>query len=69
MPDGDRVFILRFWRELAAEKAGEMRWRVRIRFVNTGQQVHADGVDAAFAVVRSLLDERNPGIADAHDLE
>jgi hypothetical protein len=53
----DCVFILRFWREVAFEETSEMRWRARIRFINTGQQVHADGVDAAFQIVRNLLDD------------
>jgi hypothetical protein len=58
----DRVFILRFWRETASEETNEIRWRARIRFVNTNRQIHADGVDAAFKIVRSMLidDEYEP---------
>lgn len=51
----DRVFVLRFWREAVSDKSSEVRWRSRIRFVNTGQQVHVDGIEAAFNLVRSLL--------------
>jgi hypothetical protein len=59
----DRVFILRFWREAASDETREAQWRARIRFVNTGQQIHADGVDTAISIIRSMLndDERARG--------
>ncbi len=60
--DIDRVFILRFWRETVSDESNETRWRARIRFVNTNRKIHADGVDTAFKIVRSMLidDEYEP---------
>lgn len=51
----DYVYVLRFWRELPGDRADPMGWRARISEINTGRHFHAQGIDAACQVVRSLL--------------
>jgi hypothetical protein len=53
-PEIDRVFVLRFWIE-ACDDLDVSHWRVRINDVNTGRRFHAEGVEGACNVVRSLL--------------
>jgi len=55
LPQTDHVFILRFWLERTSALPDEARWRARISYVNTGENFHADGIEAACGVVRSLL--------------
>lgn len=55
--DDDQVVVIRFWQE-PQEPAGSppvQRWRARIKYVNSGQQFYAAGIDEALALVRSLL--------------
>jgi hypothetical protein len=54
-PQTDHVFILRFWLEVASAWPDGARWRARISYINTGENFHADGLEAACGVVRSLL--------------
>jgi hypothetical protein len=52
----DQVFIIRFWREDAGP-GQEQRWRAQVRNVNTRQQLTADDVETALALVRAKLTE------------
>jgi hypothetical protein len=51
----DQVFILRFWREEDGHMDATSLWRARVTDVNTGRELHADGIDMALTIVRSLL--------------
>jgi hypothetical protein len=53
-PLSDQVFILRFWRE-TADAAGDDRWRVLVRNINTRRRDVVDDVQHAFAIVASNL--------------
>jgi hypothetical protein len=53
--EDDDVFILRFWRESSGDTPEPTRWRARITEVRTKRQIHAEGIEAAFNIVRSLL--------------
>lgn len=56
----DQVFVMRFWQEFGCENAADSnRWRVRIRHVNSRQQLYAVGLEAAFSIVRSTLTTEN----------
>ena len=55
----DRVFIMGFWRETSSIEADD--WRVRIRNVDTRREYHVNGLDGAFALLRSLLAEHEAG--------
>lgn len=57
----DRVFTMRFWIEPGATGASADDWRVRIRYVNVKREYHVDGVEKAFALVRSLLVDPGSG--------
>jgi hypothetical protein len=57
----DQVFVIRFWREGGtAELPPSQGWRARIAYVNDGRQLHAPGIEEAFAIVRSLLPGHDP---------
>ena len=51
----DRVFTLRLWLESAATGTAVDECRVRIRYVNLRREYHVQGLDNAFAIIRSLL--------------
>lgn len=52
----DPVFVLRFlWEETASERSDPTKWRVCVSDANSRQEFHAEGLDAACSVVRSLL--------------
>jgi len=51
----DHVFVLRFYREPAADRTRPMNWRARIREVNTRREFHTVGFDAACNIIRSRL--------------
>lgn len=55
----DEVFIIRFWVE-SEGKARAQHWRARINVLNAGEEIHADGVEQAVKVIRSVL--RNAGM-------
>jgi hypothetical protein len=52
----DQVFVLRFWQEPGVTKASDV-WRAKVSSVNRRTRLYADGVDAAFAAIRSSLAE------------
>jgi hypothetical protein len=51
----DQVFVLRFWREEDPHVDGPSLWRARITEVNTGREFHAEGLETALTLIRSLL--------------
>lgn len=55
----------RDWREPDSTSIGANEWRVRIRHVNRRQDFHVQGIENAFALVRSLLAEENGGSTEA----
>lgn len=51
---------MRFWQEFDSEnKAEPNRWRVRVRHVNSRQQLYAVGLEQAFRIVRNTLIAEN----------
>ena len=56
----DQVFVMRFWQEFGSENTADPnRWRVRIRHVNSRQQLYAVGLEKAFSIVRNTLNTEN----------
>lgn len=62
--EGDYVLILRIWPESGADSAHVRAWRSRINDLHTGRQFHADGMDAAFEIIRSILAEKSPSVQE-----
>lgn len=52
----DQVFIIRLMFETEAER-GRVAPRVRITYVNDKRKFYANGLEGAFAIVRSILAE------------
>ena len=50
----DEVFILRFWLE-EADLHDQLRWRARVRSVNTRQQQITNDIDSAFSLIADRL--------------
>jgi hypothetical protein len=51
----DQVFVLRLWREEDPHVDGPSLWRARISEVNTGREFHAEGLETALTILRSLV--------------
>jgi hypothetical protein len=51
----DEVFVIRFWAEPDGEGAAPHHWRARIRVLSSGRELHADGVEQAIVLIRSVL--------------
>ena len=54
-PDSDRVFVLRFWIERNAAENACSIWRAKVSDLSSGEEKHANGVDAALDIVRSAM--------------
>jgi hypothetical protein len=52
----DQVFVIRFWCEDTGP-GRQRKWRAQVRNVNTRQQLTADDVETALALVRAELIE------------
>jgi hypothetical protein len=51
---------MRFWQEFGSENTADPnRWRVRIRHVNSREELHAVGLENAFSIVRNTLISEN----------
>lgn len=59
--DGDRVFVLRFWRERPAAGGAAAMWRAKVTEPDGGPTRHADGVEQALAIVREAMAVASPG--------
>lgn len=51
----DHVFVLRLWLERGEGGRMAPLWRGRVKYLNTGEEVHTDGIEAALLAVRAAL--------------
>jgi len=54
-PEGDRVFVLRFWLERPPSTVAQPMWRAKVTETDGGEPRHANSVDEALALVRSRM--------------
>jgi hypothetical protein len=58
----DQVFVIRVWCEpKTGEYAQAMQRRARIRYVNDRREHHANSLEEAFQIVRSIVAESDCG--------
>ena len=50
----DEVFVIRMWAEPSDAPRAD-HWRARISVLNSGKELHADGVEQAVEVISSVL--------------
>jgi hypothetical protein len=57
----DHVFVLRLWLERGAGEPMAPLWRGRVKYLNTGEEVHIDGIEAVLQAVRAALPPQPSG--------
>lgn len=53
------MFVLRFWKEVGLHDLTDPTpWRGRINHVNSQRRLHVEGIERAFEVIRSIMQQQ-----------